>query len=179
MKFNSNNMRVCNQIHYTWMHHWIFKSQSRLELHMNWRHGALLTYDNYKTHTILLNLQPHKVPIDIQPHWICVYSVKQGVHKYAANWIEWIRIDGTKQRMIVQHISHRALFFQNIMRVKIFTKVANQIFFVKCRFNAHETTLRIAAFKTRIYCHTILKHHTILQGLLQRTTSFPASHVFE
>ena len=66
------------------------------------------------------------------------------------------------QIMIVQYTTHTTLFNQNITRVKIITEVANRKDFGKFRFNVHATTLKIAAFKTRIYCHTIIQPHTIL-----------------
>ena len=81
--------------------------------------------------------------------------------------------------MIVQYKAHTALLFQNIMKVNLFTKIANRKDFEKFRFNVHATTLKKTALETRKYCHTILNRHTILQALLRRTISIPVSHVFE
>ena len=81
--------------------------------------------------------------------------------------------------MIFLYTTLTALLFQNNVWVKVITKVANRKDFGKFRFNVHATTLKTLALKTRLQRHNILQRYTILRGVLQRTISFPASHVFD
>ena len=119
---------------------------------------------------------PIQYPSTFNPiEFVFTLSSKQFMSMQPTEFSESGLIRRKIQIMIVRYTTYTALFNQNITRVKIFTEVANRKDFGKFRFNVHATTLKIAAFKTRIYCHTIVQPHTILQGLLQRTTSFSAS----
>ena len=76
-----------------------------------------------------------------------MYNCKQ----YASSESELIRQRIQRNyNIMVQYTTQTALLIQNIMRVKIFTKVANQKDFGKFRFNVQEATLKKAALKIRI-----------------------------